>query len=131
GNPFLPGTETSLIRASRRHTVDRRPSAPEHKASISKSAALAVLLLVATSILPSGTFASRQPTGSGTAPHSPQVVGADYTLHSSQFADGSLDAKEGSLKNGLTLPSGARNYAYTSEATRAPIDFTDVAPRWW
>ena len=44
--------------------------------------------------------------------------------------DGSTGSKEQSLKDGLTIPKGARQAVFTSDPTQAPIDFTDVAPHW-
>jgi hypothetical protein len=41
------------------------------------------------------------------------------------------DTKEHSLKDNLTIPQGAREATFTSDPTKAPLDFTDVAPHWW
>ncbi len=61
----------------------------------------------------------------------PAVTGADFTLKGYQFQGDSSETKEKSLKPDLTLPAGANEATYTSDATRAPIDFTDLAPHWW
>lgn len=92
--------------------------------------ALSALVLAATCLLPYGASASRQPTGAGSVPQSPLVTGADYTLKGSQFQTGPSDAKEKSLKGDLMLPPGTREATYTSDTTKAPISFTDVAPHW-
>lgn len=96
-------------------------------------ALLAILLLLLTSLLPSGSFAARQPTGSGVSSMSaPRVGGTDYTLRSSQFSDNDrAESKEQSLKNNLTLPAGSQDATFTSETTKASMDFSDVATRWW
>jgi hypothetical protein len=61
----------------------------------------------------------------------PTVTGADYTLTSAMFQSDKQDAKESSLKDNLTIPPGQTEVIFTSDPTRAPIDFSDVAPRWW
>ncbi|HYP40078.1 MAG TPA: N-acetylmuramoyl-L-alanine amidase, partial [Chloroflexia bacterium] len=94
------------------------------------SFALSMLVLAATCLLPYGASAGRQPTGAGSVPQSPLVTGADYTLKGSQFQTGPSDAKEKSLKGDLMLPPGTREATYTSDTTKAPISFTDVAPHW-
>src|SRR5205823_7151371 len=68
--------------------ISMRPSRPHHPTSPnianqtrSISILLAILFLLPTTLLPSETFAARQPTGSGIAssPTAPLVTGADYT----------------------------------------------------
>jgi len=60
----------------------------------------------------------------------PLVTGADYTLVGSQFQGESNDTAEKSFTSDLTLPSDKREAVFTSNPTRAPLDFTDLAPRW-
>ncbi len=93
-------------------------------------------LLLAATLLPgeaSGTSLSApQPPGSGLAPvGGPLVTGADYTLSGSQFQGESNDTAEKSFTSDLTLPSDKREAVFTSNPTKAPLDFTDLAPRWW
>lgn len=92
-------------------------------------------LLLAATLLPGkvmGTSISApQPPGSGLAPvGGPLVTGADYTLAGSQFQGESNDTTEKSFTSDLTLPSDKREAVFTSNPTKAPLDFTDLAPRW-
>jgi hypothetical protein len=95
---------------------------------------LSVLILISVTLSPYAAVgapsASRQPTGSGPSAM-PTVTGADYTLTSSMFNSDKEETKEGSLKDNLTIPAGQTEAVFTSDPTRAPIDFSDVAPHWW
>jgi hypothetical protein len=121
-----------LIRASRPYGSARKLVRPNTaRKDNRRSVHLVLLLLLVTSLLPSGAFAARQRVGVGSASIAPLVTGADYTLAAAQFQRDPSEAKENSLKGDLRLPAGARQSVFTSEATRAPVDFSDVAPRWW
>lgn len=97
------------------------------------SGVIAFLLLLALGLMPMGAFASRQPTGQGTGQDgsAPLVTGADYTLHAPQFSGDLNDTKEKSLGDNLRLPTRKNEATFTSNPTKAPIDFSDIGPRWW
>ncbi len=116
--------------------------------------ALTVIVLISASFLPYGASGatgstSQSPTTGYSAPM-PLVTGADYSLSNSAFTvtqvsgDGGntvfaaelsksdrQDTREGSLGDNLTIPAGETEAIFTSGPTQAPIDFSDVASRWW
>lgn len=120
------------MRASRYHTQRHRISTTTSTGSARARCTLltAGLFLLLTLWLPSGTFAARQPTGSGLQPTAPLVSGADAIATNFQY-DGNLQTREKSFKGDLTIPAGSREAIFTSDVTRAPLDFSDVAPHWW
>ena len=121
--------------------------------------ALLALLLVSVSFFPYGAAvpavpptAPSQPANTAASAQMPVVKGADYTLDNSTFkldqssgeqSGGNIafaaelskgdkqDTREGSLGDNLTIPAGKTEAIFTSGPTKAPIDFSDVAPRWW
>ncbi|MBF6613234.1 MAG: S-layer homology domain-containing protein [Chloroflexi bacterium] len=92
-------------------------------------------LIGSAAVLPYGgsreVLAAREPTGSGSGSQAPLVTGADYTLKGANYVGDAPDTREKSFDGTLTLPAGGREATYMSDPTRAPIDFTDVAPHWW
>ena len=94
-----------------------------------------LVLLICIGLLPyqatGALLASTQPPTRGAAVLMPTVTGMDFTLRGTQFQADSSEAREKGLKEDLTLPAGSREMTFTADPTRAPIDFTDVAPHWW
>src|SRR4051812_29007924 len=120
------------MRASRHYIQSfDLPRAPHPRPRSRTQLLIAILLLIALSLLlPSGSYASREPTGDGSGGQAPLVKGADYTVGSFQY-NGGLETTEKSFKGDLTIPAGKREATFTSEATRSPMDFSDLAPHWW
>src|SRR5690242_15998554 len=120
------------MRASR-HYIQLSVLHRDHRPRPHKRSRLftAISLLFALSImLPAGSYASREPTGNGSGGQAPPVTGAEYTVGSFQY-NGGVDTTEKSFKGDLTIPAGKTEAVFTSEATRSPIDFSDLAPHWW
>lgn len=95
-----------------------------------------ILLLLVLGLVPPGALASRRPAGQGANPAptvggSPLVTGVDFTLRGQQLAGDLNDAKEKSLGDNLRLPAGKTEAVFTSNPTKAPMDFSDIGPRWW
>src|SRR5947208_3528638 len=118
------------LRPSRSLLPTRIPGSPARLAHSRPLSVIAAVLLLCSSLPQSGALAARQPTGSGLAARGPLVTGVDFTLAASQFKDGPSELKEGSLKKDLTLPAGTLDASFTSAATTAPVDFSDIGPRW-
>ncbi|MDQ6695523.1 MAG: S-layer homology domain-containing protein [Chloroflexota bacterium] len=99
------------------------------------SLALGVVLLLSLTLVPLSAVGAptevREPTGTGSRPGQALVTGADYTLHSAQFNSAKQDAKDHSFSGDLRLPQNTLQATFTSDATRAQMPFTDVAPHWW
>lgn len=121
------------MRSSRPFSQSRRSHGPTPKPTLAAKATsiFALLLLVTTSLLPAGSYAARERASEGLPPSAPPVTGADYTLNASNFQSDPSSTQEESLKDKLAIPPGSREAVYTSEATKAPVDFTDIVPRWW
>ena len=98
---------------------------------------LYLILILSLAVLPSGARASAPTLPPSTVTEAPAamplVMGVDYSFTGSLFSEenGGDEMKEQSFKGPLTLPPGSSEAVFTSEPTRAPIDFSDVAPRWW
>src|SRR5437763_13507087 len=98
-----------------------------------------LLLIMTLAPLPAGAPAGASPADSSVAASTsapsamPVVTGAELTLENNVFSEGGGggEAREQSFKGDLTLPKGANDAAFTSDPTRAPLDFSDVAPHWW
>ncbi len=98
---------------------------------------LYLILFISLTTLPAGSLASTvslPPRAGSDAPSAlPLVSGADYSYTGTLFSegDGGQDMKDESFKGDLTLPPDSMEAFFTSEPTRAPIDFTDVAAHWF
>src|SRR5688572_22832657 len=96
---------------------------------------ISIVLLLAAMLLPgqaSGTtLGGPRPPSSGMGPVAgPLITGSDYTVAASQFQGEGNDTRETSFPSDLTLPPDKREAIFTSNPTKAPLDFTDLAPRW-
>src|SRR5437867_1330205 len=118
------------MRASRSLLPTRIAGSTARLAHSRPLSVIAAVLLLCASLPQSGALAARRPTGSGLAAGGPLVTGVDFTLAASQFKYGPSELKEGSLKKDLTLPACALDATFTSAATKAPVEFTDIGPRW-
>lgn len=97
---------------------------------------LYLFLFLSLALLPTGTrgAAPSLPVSAGNAAPSamPVVAGVEYSYSGSLFSEeNGEEVKEQSFKGTLTLPDGSDSAVFTSEPTRAPMDFSDVAPHWW
>lgn len=124
-----------LLRSSIRH-VTAAGSLPFGRQS--KAIKIGLWLLLTVLLLPASTFAARQPTGQsggigpgGGGAAGPQVTGSDFVMRGPALAGDPGDVKEGSLASDLKLPAGKTEATFTSNVTKAPMDFTDVGPHWW
>jgi hypothetical protein len=63
----------------------------------------------------------------------PLVHGADFTFAANLFQPEGVKgtARDKSLSGSITIPAGQSDLTLDAEPTRAPVDFTDLAPRWW
>src|SRR5437868_863522 len=89
-----------------RHTIGDHPGHRNKR----KAHLCALVMLLATCVLPTGALASRQPAGSGTGlgvgTSGPLVTGVDFTLRGPQLAGDPSQIKERSLGDNLTIPAG-------------------------
>lgn len=89
---------------------------------------LGIIILLTTAV---PYRAAAAPTESPAA--LPLVQGADFTLAASMFQPEGVKgtARDKSLSGAISVPTGQGELTLDSDPTRAPVDFTDIAPRWW
>ncbi|MEO5951150.1 MAG: hypothetical protein ABIQ44_01660, partial [Chloroflexia bacterium] len=120
-----------------RHFLRRAITRPRPHSHNKTAIILYLTLFLSLVYLPSsarGTAPTLPSVASVSAPSAmPVVMGANYSANGTLFSEdeGGQETKEQSFKNPLILPKGSDDAVFTSEPTRAPIDFSDVAPHWY
>src|SRR5688500_8745035 len=128
--------EENTMRAGRptilSSTIHRRRKSghPGRRASIFLSMMLIAATILAGDSGGTALGAPRPPANAMATAVGPVVTGADFTLSALHFQGEGSDTKESSFPGDLTLPADKREAVFTSNPTRAPLDFTDLAPRW-